>query len=61
MRYSINEDRYLLAAAAIIIVAPFLLGGYVYFYLRTSFAQAQAVRSAQTLTRVLDLKPAQPK
>lgn len=59
MRYSVNEDRYLLAAAAMIIVTPFIVGGYIYLFLKTSLAQARAVQAAQTWSRVLDLKPTQ--
>lgn len=57
---SVNEDRYLLAAAALVVVTPFLVGGYVYFFFKTTYAQRQAVQASQNWVRVLDVQAKRP-
>lgn len=57
MRITISEDRYLLVGAAVMIVAPFLMAGYVYYFLSTTYAQQRSVEASQNWVRVLDAKP----
>lgn len=49
-----REDHYLIMAAAVMILAPFLLAGYAYYFLATTFAQERAVAASQNWSRTLD-------
>lgn len=46
----------MLIGAAFVIVTPFLLAGYVYYFLSTTYAQQRSVEASRNWSHVEDLR-----